>query len=87
VAGLERFDRKDSASTTIDTLFVNSGDIGGFAESVGAREHGEPRLDGDASAALEAAALKHELTGAGGHAGQEPVDALTTLFLWLIRSL
>lgn len=45
------------------------------------------RLDRDSSAAFEAAALEHELTGPRTHSLEKPVDALTAAFLWLIRSL
>ena len=44
-------------------------------------------LDGDASAALEAAALENSAAGPGGHAGDKPVYALTAALLWLVRSL
>ena len=44
-------------------------------------------LNGDALAAFLAASLQDEPAGTRGHAGNEPVNALTAALLRLVRSL
>jgi len=44
-------------------------------------------LDRDALAPLEPSALQDEAAGPGHHTFHETMDALTSLFLWLVRSL
>jgi hypothetical protein len=85
VARGQGLNRQNSAGATVRALLVDTGDIGGFAESVDAREHLE--LDGYADTALKAAALEHKAAGPGGHAGNKPVYALAAALLWLVRSL